>query len=132
MEPRTQEHLARAEHHRDIAQLLVSPQASQLSPEPPTDWAVVAAFYAAVHYVNAWLWETRQFRPGTHADRTAAVRAEPPLRPAAQAYRNLQDLAYQARYAYRFQPTTQVLTDAVQVDLETVRRVVRQALGLPP
>jgi len=39
MEQRTQEHLARAEHHHDIARLLLSPQAAQLSPESPADWA---------------------------------------------------------------------------------------------
>lgn len=130
MEQRTSEHLAKADHHRDVAQALIGPLASQISQPPPLDWAVVAAFYAAVHYVNAYLWETRRFDPGTHPNRSAAVRAEPALRPAAPAYLRLQDLGFQARYVADYQPDAQSIHDRIQSDLEAVRRVVRQALGL--
>jgi hypothetical protein len=131
MEQRTSEHLAKADHHRQVAQALVGPLASQISDSPPLDWAVVAAFYAAVHYVNVYLWETRQYDPGTHPNRGAAVQAEPVLRPAAQAYRRLQDLGFQARYVAHFQPRAQSIQDRVQIDLEAIRHAVRQALGLP-
>jgi hypothetical protein len=132
MEQRTAEHLEKADHHRDVAQALIGPLASQISQPPPLDWAVVAAFYAAVHYVNAYVWEIRHFDPGTHPNRSAAVRAEPVLRPAGQAYLRLQDHGFQARYVATYRPNAQSIRDRVQTDLEAVRRVVRQGLSLPP
>ncbi len=52
MTPRTNAHLARAEHHREVARAPIGPLGTGLSQTPPLDWAVVAALYVAVHYVN--------------------------------------------------------------------------------
>ena len=132
MEPRTRAHLARADHHRDVALALIGPVAASLTRPPPLDWAVVAAFYAAVHYVNAYLWETQHWDPGTHQQRAAAVTRTAALRAAAHEYRWLMDLAYQARYVPHFRESRTDIEGAVLSDLEQVRRAVLGALGLTP
>lgn len=46
-------HLAQAKHNEALATKLLS--------EPPYhDWAITAAFYAAVHYVETWLFDRRE------------------------------------------------------------------------
>src|SRR3954468_8438875 len=99
MERRTEAHLARADHHRDVALALLTPTASSLTGSPPSDWAVVAAVYAAVHYVNAYLWETQRYEPRDHQARSAAVGRTRQLRPATSSFETSKTLAYQARYA---------------------------------
>ena len=46
--PRKERHEAQADHNRELAQTLVAPD-----PMPFKDWAVISAFYSAVHYVEA-------------------------------------------------------------------------------
>jgi hypothetical protein len=53
MEQKTREHLETAARNRDLAHALIDPESSIIVQPPPLDWAVVVAFYAAVHYVNA-------------------------------------------------------------------------------
>jgi hypothetical protein len=96
------------------------------------DWAVVAGFYAAVHYANAWFWERWQRDPGGHHARSNAVWLSPELRPAAVSYNVLRDLGWQARYEPFYTPAPGSITDAVTNDVEYVRRVAYQALGLTP
>src|SRR3954452_1428141 len=129
---RTQAHLAKAEHHRRIAQALVNPAAHGIPPPLPLDWTVVAAFYAAVHCANAWFWERWQHDPGGHPARSNAVWLSTELRPAAVSYAVLQDLGWQARYEPFYVPDPVAITDAVANDVEGVRRAAYQALGLTP
>jgi hypothetical protein len=131
VEQRTSQHLGKADHHRDVARALIGQLAPQISQPLPTDWALVAGFYSAVHYVNAYVWETHGYDPGSHPNRTALVGAEPALRTASIAYRRLQDWAYRARYDPGFEPTMQIAENAILRDLEAVRDVARRGLGLP-
>ena len=128
MQPRTQAHLAKAEAYRAVAQSLAQNPPAQ---PPVGDWAVVAAFYAALHYVNAFLFETTGEAPEMHPrrrqamDRTQIARAK-------REYWALEDRAWQVRYTPDYVLGATDLATAVQKDLETVRRVVRAALKLPP
>lgn len=99
---------------------------------PPLEWAVVAAFYSAVHYVNAYLWEVSRLDPKDHETREKAVQRDSQLRVVASHYSRLSNLGWQARYAPVFRipgPELQVL---LNVDLEQVRDVTLRALGVPP
>src|SRR5687767_9539734 len=106
MRARTSAHLAKAEHHRAVAQALIGSVGCQISQSPPIDWAIIAAFYAAVHYVNAWLWERWQQDPGGHGPRSDAVWLSPELQAAGAAYGTLKDLGWQCRYQPFFTPST--------------------------
>lgn len=63
------QHLDRATRNRELAHVLMAPALSPNMQPPPFDWAVVAAFYAAVHYVNAYLREKQRYEPRDHAGR---------------------------------------------------------------
>ena len=54
LERPTQQHLVKARGNRDVADALVGPAARGVIDPPAPEWAVVAAFYAAVHFVNAY------------------------------------------------------------------------------
>ena len=97
LEQPTQQHLVRARRNRDVADALAGAAAQGIISPPALEWAVVAAFYAAVHYVNAYLWEKLRAEPRDHRERTNMVARVHALRAAFKAYRNLQDLAFQAR-----------------------------------
>ncbi len=130
MDPRTLLHLARAQHHRQVAQALGGPAGAHISDLPPLDWAVIAAFYAAVHYVNAYLWEAQRYEPADHVSRQQAV-ALVRLRSVAQAYSHLRVVAFQARYLPRYRPNAPAIRLAIDVQLEAVRRVARPRSSCP-
>lgn len=131
MEARTREHLDRAGRNRDLALALIDPALPTGLHPPPLDWAVVAAFYSAVHYVNAHLWESRRSEPANHAQRRAAVVRERDLRPSSFSYARLRNLAFRARYDRLFQPSRTEAEQAVRGHLARVERTVLAALGLP-
>ncbi len=71
MEQKTADCLWTAERNSDLATELLATHMQT----PPFDWAVVIAFYAAVHYVNAYLWERdNRYDPGN--TRIAARKCE--------------------------------------------------------
>jgi hypothetical protein len=132
MELRTRQHLERAERNRAIANALLSfPQSMGLDP-PPLEWAVVVAFYAAVHFVNAFLWEHRRWKPPDHNASSSAVNRDAQLRSASPSYERLRSHAYQARYLQQYHVTATDAGGLVHNDLESVRRVVLRGLGMSP
>jgi hypothetical protein len=127
MEARTHQHLARADHHRDIAlALLEHTSRSRLHP-PAYDWTVVAAFYAAVHYVNAYLWELRRYEPPDHNARRRVMAGDRSLQAAIQSYASLRARAFQARYRQDYRPS-RLHAELATRQLRRVERVVRSAL----
>ncbi len=89
--------LATAERNRQLARALADPARELLRP-PPAEWALIAAFYAAVHFVHAYLCEQQRYEPRTPADREAAVARITALRPAATSYTRLRYLGQYARH----------------------------------
>jgi HEPN domain len=128
LDRRTQDHLARARRNRDVADALTNPATRGIINPPAFEWAVVAAFYSAVHYVNAYLWEKLRHEPSNHEGRANMVNRVSDLRSAARSYRRLQSLAYQARYAPEFSISPSDAVDAVQTDLRAIERAVVSAL----
>jgi hypothetical protein len=81
MQQATRQHLDRAARNQAVAEAFADAPASLGLRPPPFDWAVVAAFYAAVHYVNAYLWERYGLEPRNHAEQVRAVATDPNLKP---------------------------------------------------
>lgn len=73
---RTELHLATASQNRDFAAILVN---TYDDAPPSLNWAAVAAFYAAVHYVNAYLWEIARVEPSNHLERAKLINTWPIL-----------------------------------------------------
>jgi uncharacterized protein (UPF0332 family) len=90
--PTTSEHRARAEQNLRFA------QSFDLDTTPYLDWVVVAYFYAALHLVDALLFEKEHLNPDNHEIRRAYVREKSYLRGISIEYRNLKDRSEDARY----------------------------------
>ena len=86
------------------------------------------AFYAAVHFVKAYLWERHRVAPRNHTERGHHVRHDPGLRRCANAYGRLLDTGYKARYLRRYRITASRAEQLVNVDLANVEAVVRAAI----
>ena len=86
--PTEEMHRAAARRNEDLA--------ARLADNAP-DWAVVLAFYAALHWVDAYL--ARQERhPRTQSERVRWIQQEDALLPIYDPYRTLRDRADAARY----------------------------------
>jgi hypothetical protein len=122
----TERHLQTAERNRGIASthLAATPQTL------PKEWSAVIAFYAAVHYVNAYLWEIRRYAPPDHDSRNRLVDGDVGLRQCRFEYRRLLDAGFRARYVPNFRLAEQDARNLIDTDLELVRQTVRGALGL--
>lgn len=125
MRTRTEEHLATAKRNHDLARTLLF--STDIQP-PPLEWAVVIAFYAAVHYVNAYLWEKMQYAPRNHGERVNAVRTWTDLKVVSASYLLLQDYAYFSRYQPNFHVSKSEATDLIQNDLPAIQIAVMRAL----
>jgi hypothetical protein len=126
---RTVQHLATADRNRDIAWQLA--QITNIQPSP-TEWSVVVGFYAAVHYVNAFLWERLDYEPKSHQDRSRLVNLTAELRPIASSYTLLLDYAYKARYEPGFRLTRDDVIDVLRNDVDGIAQHIRRELGLIP
>ncbi len=91
MKPRTAQHRAKAEANAALARRLATE-------EPPCDWAVVVAFYAAVHYVGALLWERSEYEPHDHGERGRAINRMQELQQIEAVYFRLYDVGKKVRY----------------------------------
>jgi hypothetical protein len=130
LKPETEAHLVRGERNRAVARALCDPRHSLGLQPPPLDWAAIAAFYAAVHYVNAFLWERLSQASGDHRVRRNSVARVTPLNRVLHHYERLTDLGWNARYTATFQPPATDTQDAANARLDAIRNVVYQSLGL--
>ena len=124
MDQRTAEHLTRAQRNWDVAQYLAH---QALITPSPDEWSIVAAFYSAVHLVNAYLWEKGKKAPSDHRARRSLMAQDSALDPISDAYDELADWAWTARYSRQPRFTTtqaqQALDDVYEID-----RLIRQLL----
>ncbi len=99
---------------------------------PPYDWAAIAAFYAAVHYVNAFLWEQLGIAPQDHRARRQLVARTSPLNRVVAPYDRLTAIGWDARYTATFSPSQPRVREAVYLHVDAIRAVVYQTLGVSP
>ena len=90
--PNTQQHLIRAKQNLEFAKLF------DLQSTPYFDWVVVAYFYAALHLVDALLYEKEKIDPSRHELRRNYVREKWYLRGIKYEYFELKDRSEDARY----------------------------------
>lgn len=128
MEPKTRDHLATAERNRIVAGALIGePDVQTISNE----WAVVIAFYAAVHLVNAILWERQSLEPLNHEERSRFVFRLAELRPIAQVYPRLSVNAYHARYTPEYRISAQRARQLASMDLSLIESTILISLNRP-
>jgi len=107
----------------------VSSAGTSLIEPPPHEWVAVVAFYAAVHYLNGYLFEVRGYVPPNHDSRALLVRGDPVLRQCHPEYQQLWDHGFRARYwrSYRLpEADARALTE---VNLVHIASVVMAAVG---
>jgi hypothetical protein len=124
VDERTRHHLLTAVENREFARSLlqsVDPSAVALR------WCDIAAFYAAVHYVNGYLWERRRFEPSNHDERVAFVSSVEDLRPILNRYIPLMSAGFDARYQPRYRTNPSRVRTRLN-DLEAIRVAVLNAL----
>ncbi len=100
MDERTSDHLRTARANRVYALAIVNDDAASTT---ELNWAAVAAFYAAMHAINAYLWETARLEPANHRDRRNIMDRWPALTPLRTSYFALLDYSVLARYSPGFE-----------------------------
>ncbi len=112
-------HRGKAQRHEASADALANDRLAE-------DWPVVMRFYAALHWVDAYLVsKSVPVAPGKHHERWQAIRSTPELsagrgRAVRLAYQRLQSLSEQVRYDPHFDARPQDRAGS-QADLRTVR-----------
>ncbi len=119
MKQQRQSHLDVSDRHRDFAYS----QHPLSGYDAWREWAIVGAFYSAVHSINAYLWETYSFAPQNHEDRTRAVHRFAALSSTGACYDRLRNWAYSARYQPTFRASDALLEQALNC-LEEIRSLV--------
>jgi hypothetical protein len=127
VDPFTRQIFSTGDENRAVARLLAAQDASIA--DAARRWATISAFYAAVHYINAWLWEHLQVEPRDHTERRVFVLTVSTLKPAANAYVRLQDHGYDARYRIGVHISPEKLNGLLEGDVRTVRSIVIQSLN---
>jgi hypothetical protein len=97
--PSKQQHIAKAEGNLSFA--------TSLSLRNPfnIDWALVSLFYAAMHYVEAYLAAVSNIHSSSHRSRDTTMGREPNLREVYKEYQELKFFGYNARYEMQvFEP----------------------------
>ena len=128
MDQKTLDHLRVARRNRDLARALLAQ--NSLAPDP-WEWVAVIVFYAAVHYVNAYLWERYHVEPANHAERTYGVHQDPAINACEDEYDRLRDQGFIARYDERLGVSELEARSLLEVDLRAVEATVMRALGQP-
>jgi len=117
MEPKTAQHLLAAQRNRNFAEgALADPDLLPVLRQ----WGAVAAFYSAVQYVNAYLFERQRFEPQNHRARREAIAQALELRVYRHDYRQLNDTGYQARYDPMYEVTDAWLKHLIEVHLRRI------------
>ena len=100
------------------------------------EWAVIALFYASVHYVDAVLSQdtslSDEFRdPGNHLNRNKAVSRCKNLLPIALQYLELYDRSIEARYSQTCFPEGSLHNIKTSL-FEPIQSHLRKCLGISP
>lgn len=117
------DYIQQALHNAELAAHLRTDKTQYL------DWAVTCLFYAALHYVNAYLAKGQRAIPRRHATfgnltgRSNIVQTDPVLGQIYGAYRHLEDESRDARYELR-KPTPYEYDKYLVSKLTTIREFI--------
>ena len=115
--PTKEEHLIQAERNEKLAATLAHTQY--------TEWTVTVLFYAAVHYIEAFL-AVRQIHCDQHSERNEYVRKIPQLRTIGREYLRLRTISRQARYYA--QPITGEDVRVAQENLNAIAKQIKYVM----
>ena len=118
--PREDQHQQRAERNEEFAESLDSTQAVQ------ENWAVVAAFYSALHYVQTYF-AKYSVEAATHDQRFDQIKRDKKLQAALTSYKYLYTLSRTARYHCSGLPA-EAYTKHAKPQLQAVKRQIAHAL----
>ncbi len=99
--PKKDKHLSKAADNEKFALSL------NLSPAVNVDWAVTALFYAAVHYVEAYLAQ-KNLHSTDHRARDSSIQRDKDLKALYNEYVDLKNQSVNARYYMRPIPASEV------------------------
>lgn len=125
MDDRTRKHLRTAQANQEYA---FSLQSDSNATSTHRNWAAVAAFYAAMHAVNAYLWEIARLEPVNHRDRREIMTRWSALQPLSGPYDSLFAFSVRARYEPGFATTTSRLNTLVNQHLTVVVAMIEREL----
>jgi hypothetical protein len=125
LSPRTAAHLRLADENRDLSHRLFA-----LS-QPPLRWVAVVAFYSAVHYIAAYLWETGPVEVFSHEERDREIDSDRYLQRIAGHYKRLFDISIRARYRPVAKLTGTDVQDFLTIDLIAIEHHVKSFLRGP-
>ncbi len=94
--PSEADHLAKAERNERFSDTIASAAASA---EQFQEWEVVALFYSALHYVDAYLDHSVGTHPASHRERRYAIANSPELWRMRRLYSTLYNYSLDARYS---------------------------------
>jgi len=115
------EHVAQAKHNERFF--------AKVDLNEDSDWAVTALFYAALHYIGAYLAMVGCQDPGSHGGRLRLIRQDEQTRKLFKEYSRLKDYSENARYqGKRFSTTIVQGLDATE--LSAIRTEITRVL--PP
>lgn len=121
--PREDQHRTKAEKNEAFARTISTADATSEA------WAVVVAFYSALHYVESYL-AKYGVHAGNHQDRFREIMRDDRIKPAYTSYKFLYDMSRLARYSYDGLPPQPY--SKAKPQLEAVRRQIEFALGEQP
>jgi hypothetical protein len=120
--------MSREDQHRDKAAKNETFAESLNCNDPVQEsWAVVCAFYSALHYVQSYF-SRFSVDVGTHDGRFDQMKRDEKLRPAFTSYKYLYDLSRTARYHCVGMPAA-VYSKEARPRLKTVKAQIDHALG---
>lgn len=119
--PSHDDHLRQAQHNLEFS--------ASLDETKYADWIANGLFYAALHYVDAFL-ATRGYHPGRHDVRDGFVEKVAELKPIYDYYRGLKDGSRNARY-YCPPGFSKPYVQQLRNHLEQIRAHLRTHIPIP-
>lgn len=123
MQQKTRDHIEVAQGNRQFAVWVSHPAPDR--PDQSNAWGVVAAFYGAVHIVNAYIWESHGIELTNHHHRGRHVDRDPLLAHVRDDYRRLASLGWTARY----DPTARISLVDVHTAIVHLDHVIETIFG---
>ena len=99
--------------------------------QPSIEWSAIIAFYGAVHYINAYVWEHLRYEPESQIERLHMLETFQDLKPLIDHYRRLWDYGTRARYIPLFTLPVAILQRLLDIDLATIEQHIHGLLAPP-
>lgn len=93
--PTPAEHITKADENKKFGFAMIATHPTSAG------WALVALFYSALHYAEAYFLKCAAKKPDSHQERFDAIKSDPRLKSIYSQYRFLYDYSYNARYTLR-------------------------------